>query len=178
MSVPQLTPLLLLLALVGPALAGPVQQCLQSKCGTYYSACSLLSDCRHELIDCMTNCSSGPCEVECFTTASNTMPKLELPALIALDVCGGSDGCFPSRKAHASNQSVHYRGAPEAGALLTMNVTLINDSPLPLQVYSVDPLTHKTHNTLCALSSNESQCTVSEDFIVVHQTGLERVRIN
>jgi len=67
-----------------------------------------------------------------------------------------------------------------------MNVTLINKTPLRLQVYSVDPNTHKTHATICELESpfqsvdsgpfihSYSNCSVGEDFIVVHETGLER----
>jgi len=53
-----------------------------------------------------------------------------------------------------------------------MNVTLINETPLPLQVYSVDPATHKTHDTICKLDSNP--CSVNQDFIVVHETGQQR----
>ena len=67
-----------------------------------------------------------------------------------------------------------------AGCLIALttanfNVTIINKTPLDLQVYSVDPETHKTHDTLCKLSvSADSQCSVTQDFIVVHETGLQR----
>ena len=119
---------------MGLAVGGPVQQCLQAHCAPYSSACNLLSACRHELIDCMTNCTSSSCEVQCFTTASNTLPKLEIPALIALDVYGGYNGCFPSPVGYNFNKSAQtetlYNGAV---AVASLNVTLRNVSPLPLQ---------------------------------------------
>ena len=75
---------------------GTVQQCLQKNCGTFYGTCNLIPQCRTDLIDCMSNCTSTSCEVECFTSASTKVSKLVAPALIALDLCGGSQGCFPA----------------------------------------------------------------------------------
>merc|ERR1712216_897897 len=78
--------------------AVPTQQCLETKCPTFYAACKITPPCKTDLIGCMDNCTDNACDSECFKTAGGKMSKLFLPELIALSTCGGSYGCFDRSK--------------------------------------------------------------------------------
>jgi len=79
-------------------IAGPVQPCLEKKCAMSYDACRLNSGCDTAVVKCLASCTAAGCDSNCFTAAVTSMPKLDVPLLIALDVCGGYAGCFPSAR--------------------------------------------------------------------------------
>ena len=64
---------------------------------------------------------SRGCEAECFTTAASSLPKLELPTLVSLDLCGSANSCFSRAGAKAAlslggNSTAKCRSTPQGCA--------------------------------------------------------------